>query len=76
MGILQLNPNVRLVVRKLGEVTGKFRTRDLQVLVGSGGMGTVHREFLLQLPSRRVFGVFQPETFSRKTSGCGIGKGE
>lgn len=45
MGILQLNPNVRLVVRKLGEVTGKFRTRNLQVLVGSGGMETVHREF-------------------------------
>jgi tRNA (guanine37-N1)-methyltransferase len=44
-GILQLNPNVRLVVRKFGEVTGKFRTRDLQVLVGSGSMETIHREF-------------------------------
>jgi tRNA (guanine37-N1)-methyltransferase len=45
MGILQLSPNVRLVVRKLGDVAGKFRTRDLQVLVGSGGMETIHREF-------------------------------
>ena len=44
-GILRVNPNVRLVVRKSGEVSGKFRTRGLQILAGSGGMETVHREF-------------------------------
>jgi tRNA (guanine37-N1)-methyltransferase len=44
-GILRVNPNVRLVVRKSGEVSGKFRTRRLQILAGSGGMETVHREF-------------------------------
>lgn len=44
-GILQISPHVRLVARKSGEVTGTFRTRDLQTLVGSGGMETVHREF-------------------------------
>jgi len=44
-GIRRVNPNVRLVVRKSGEVSGKFRTRGLQVLAGSGGMETVHREF-------------------------------
>jgi tRNA (guanine37-N1)-methyltransferase len=44
-GVRQVNPNVRLVVRKSGEVSGKFRTRRLQVLAGSGEMQTVHREF-------------------------------
>ena len=45
-GIRRVNPNVRLVVRKSGEVSGKFRTRGLQILAGSGGMETVHHEFL------------------------------
>jgi tRNA (guanine37-N1)-methyltransferase len=44
-GIRRVNPNVRLVVRKSGEVSGRFRTRALQILAGSGGMETVHREF-------------------------------
>lgn len=44
-GILRLNPNVRLVVRKAGEVSGNFRTRGFQILAGSGGMETLHREF-------------------------------
>ena len=44
-GILQVSPHVRLVARKSGEVSGKFRTRGLQTLVGSGGMETIHREF-------------------------------
>jgi len=44
-GIRRVNPNVRLVVRKSGEVSGKFRTRGLQILAGSGGMETVHHEF-------------------------------
>lgn len=44
-GILQISPHVRLVARKSGEVTGKFRTRDLQTLVGFGSMETVYREF-------------------------------
>ena len=44
-GIRRVNPNVRLVVRKSGEVSGKFRTRGLQILAGSGEMETVHREF-------------------------------
>ena len=33
-GIRRVNPNVRLVVRKSGEVSGKFRTRGLQILAG------------------------------------------
>ncbi|MFI5450102.1 MAG: class I SAM-dependent methyltransferase [Candidatus Bathyarchaeia archaeon] len=44
-GILQISPHVRLVVRKSGEVAGKFRTRSLQTLVGPGSTETIHREF-------------------------------
>jgi tRNA (guanine37-N1)-methyltransferase len=44
-GILQVNPHVRLVLKKASEVTGTFRTRALQVLAGSGGTATIHREF-------------------------------
>jgi tRNA (guanine37-N1)-methyltransferase len=44
-GILQVNPNVRLVLNKTSEVAGVHRTRGLQILAGSGGMETVHREF-------------------------------
>jgi len=43
--IRRVNPNVRLVVRKSGEVSGKFRTRGLRILAGPGGMETVHQEF-------------------------------
>jgi len=44
-GILRVNPHVRLVLRKAGEVVGTFRTRGLKVIAGSGGTETVHREF-------------------------------
>jgi len=44
-GILQVNPHVRLVLKKASDVTGAFRTRGLQVMAGSGGMETIHREF-------------------------------
>jgi tRNA (guanine37-N1)-methyltransferase len=44
-GILRVNPHVRLVVKKLGDVTGLYRTRSFQVLAGFGSTETVHREF-------------------------------
>jgi tRNA (guanine37-N1)-methyltransferase len=44
-GILQINPHVRLVLRKASEITGVFRTRELQALGGFGGTETIHREF-------------------------------
>jgi tRNA (guanine37-N1)-methyltransferase len=47
-GVLQISPHVRLVLRKTGEVMGKFRTRKLQAVAGSGGTETVHREFHCQ----------------------------
>jgi tRNA (guanine37-N1)-methyltransferase len=43
-GILRINPHTRLVVKRAGDVTGVFRTRELQVIAGTGGMETVHRE--------------------------------
>jgi len=47
-GILQVNPHVRLVLRKSGDVVGKFRTRELRVVAGSGGTETIYREFHCQ----------------------------
>jgi len=44
-GILQVNQHVRLVLKKASDVEGAFRTRGLQVIAGSGGMETIHREF-------------------------------
>jgi len=44
-GILQVNPHIRLVMKKASDVSGAFRTRGLQTLAGSGGMETIHREF-------------------------------
>lgn len=44
-GILRVNPHVRLVVKKASDVAGTFRTRELEVVAGSGEMETVHREF-------------------------------
>jgi tRNA (guanine37-N1)-methyltransferase len=44
-GVLEANPHVRLVLSKSGGVMGKFRTRELGVIAGSGGLETVHHEF-------------------------------
>jgi len=44
-GILRVNPHVRLVLKKISDVGGTFRTRGLRAIAGSGGMETVHREF-------------------------------
>jgi len=44
-GILRVSPHVRLVLKKVSDVAGTFRTRGLQVIAGSGGMETIHREF-------------------------------
>lgn len=44
-GIMQLSPNVRLVTRKSGEVTGVFRTRSIETIAGEGNTVTVHKEY-------------------------------
>lgn len=43
--ISEVNPQVRLVLKKSSEVTGVYRTRELEKVWGSGGTETVHREF-------------------------------
>jgi len=43
--IQEINPHVRLVVRKLGIVSGIYRTRNLEILAGSGRTETEHREY-------------------------------
>jgi len=44
-GILQVNPNIRLVLKKASDVTGTFRTREFKKIAGFGGTETIHREF-------------------------------
>ena len=43
--IQQINPHIRLVVRKLGIVSGIYRIRDLEILSGTGCTETEHREY-------------------------------
>ena len=43
-GVMQMDPHVRLVVRKSGEIAGTFRTRGLEAIAGTGNTETTHRE--------------------------------
>jgi len=43
--ILELYPQLRLVLRKSSRVSGIFRTRTFQVIAGSGSTETIYREF-------------------------------
>lgn len=44
-GVMKINPHVRLVLRKLGEVSGTFRTRKFEAIAGNGSTETIHKEF-------------------------------
>ena len=44
-GILEINPHIRLVLRKTSAISGNFRTRKFDVVAGVGGTETVHLEF-------------------------------
>ena len=44
-GIMRINPHVRLVLKKRSEISGRFRTRKLEVIAGVGGTETVYHEF-------------------------------
>ena len=44
-GILSLDPRIRLVLRKRGEVSGKFRTREFETIAGAGTTETFYTEF-------------------------------
>jgi tRNA (guanine37-N1)-methyltransferase len=56
-GVLEINPHLRLVLRKSSEVSGKFRTRKFEAVAGVGSTETVHKEFscLLQLDVAKVY---------------------
>ena len=56
-GVMEMDPHLRLVLRKSGEVAGTFRTRRLEAIAGSGGTETMHREFscLFQLDVAKVY---------------------
>jgi tRNA (guanine37-N1)-methyltransferase len=43
--ILKVNSHVRIVLGKRGETSGRYRTRQFEVIAGSGGTETVHHEF-------------------------------
>lgn len=44
-GVLRLNPHVRLVVRKVGDVSGEYRVGDFEIVAGDGSTETTYREF-------------------------------
>jgi tRNA (guanine37-N1)-methyltransferase len=56
-GVMEMDPHLRLVLRKSGEVAGTFRTRSLEVIAGTGNMETIHREFscLLQVDVAKTY---------------------
>jgi tRNA (guanine37-N1)-methyltransferase len=44
-GVMEMDPHIRLVLRKSGEIAGTFRTRKLEAIAGTGNTETTHREF-------------------------------
>ncbi len=56
-GIMEINPHLRLVLRKSGQVSGTFRTRDYETIAGEGDTETVHEEFscLFRLDVTKVY---------------------
>jgi tRNA (guanine37-N1)-methyltransferase len=56
-GIMEINPHLRLVLKKSGQVSGTFRTREYQAIAGEGGTETVHEEFacLFRLDVTKVY---------------------
>lgn len=56
-GLLSLSPHLRLVLKKVSDVSGTYRTRSFDVIAGTGGTETVHREFsnILRLDIASVY---------------------
>jgi len=56
-GIMEINPHLRLVLRKSGQVSGTFRTREYEAIAGEGDTETVHEEFscLFRLDVTKVY---------------------
>ncbi len=56
-GIMEINPHLRIVLRKSGQVSGTFRTAEYKAIAGEGDTGTVHEEFscLFHLDVTKVY---------------------
>jgi tRNA (guanine37-N1)-methyltransferase len=56
-GIMEINPHLRLVLRKSGQVSGTFRTREYETIAGKGNTETIHEEFscLFRLDVTKVY---------------------
>jgi tRNA (guanine37-N1)-methyltransferase len=60
VAVMQIDPHLRLVLRKSGEVAGIFRTRKLVPIAGLGRTETVHREFSCQYRLDVAAAYFNP----------------
>ena len=47
--LLRIHPHLRIVLRKASAVSGVYRTREYEVLAGSGGAETLHKEYGITL---------------------------
>jgi tRNA (guanine37-N1)-methyltransferase len=56
-GIMEINPHLRLVLRRSGQVSGTFRIREYATIAGEGDTETVHEEFscLFRLDVTKVY---------------------
>jgi len=56
-GVMEIDPHLRLVLRKSSEIAGTFRTRRLEAIAGTGNTETTHREFscLFQLDVAKAY---------------------
>ena len=64
--IMHIDSHLRLVLRKLGEVAGTFRTRGFEPIAGTGNTETMHREFscLYRVDVAKVY--FNPRLSSER----------
>jgi len=55
--IMEINPHLRLVLRRSGQTSGTFRTRQYEAIAGEGDTETVHEEFscLFRLDVTKVY---------------------
>ena len=44
-GVLRISPHLRLVLRKSGTISGRFRTAKFETIAGNGSTETIYQEF-------------------------------
>lgn len=60
--LLQANSKIRLVAKQKGGHGGEFRTAELEILGGTGGLSTVHKEYGVQLQVNLREAYFSPRS--------------